>query len=108
MSDDNTHLQNAAQSLNDQMRCGLLASPNGDIMIVHDQRLPSDLEWIEYNQKDNRLFLINDEGHPMDLGLNIDEAMKKNLCHGVEVILAQISDTKIVAKQKVSIVIQDY
>ena len=94
--------------LKDQMSCGLLASPNGDIMIVHDKTLPSSLEWIEYHKDDGKLNLIDEDGNLIDLGIAIDDAMSKNLSHGLEVILAQLNGTQIIATKKVSIVIQDY
>lgn len=106
MSDETSIEQSKA--LNDQMRCGLLASPNGDIMIMHDKKLPSHLEWIEFNKEDNKLYLIDENGMATDLGLTIDEAMRKNLSHGVEVLLTELNDSKIVSQQKVSIVVQNY
>ena len=94
--------------LNEQMRCGVFTNAKGDVLIVHDQKISGELEWVEYNKTESTISLIQDDGGIIDLGIAVDDKMKKNLAHGLMVSLAFIQDKEIVSSQKITMVIQDY
>jgi hypothetical protein len=95
-------------ALNTEMRCGIVTNGKGDILIVHDKEMRSDIQWIEYDEDTETLFLIHEDGLPQDLGIKLTPKLKSNLSHGVDVVLAQIRDKQIVHSQLVSILLQKY
>lgn len=96
------------EKLNAEMRCGILSNAKGEILIIHDKPIRSDIQWVEYNPDEKTFFLIHMDGTSQDLGLEFDQKMIENLKHGTEVALAQIADGKMQSSQKTTLIIQDY
>lgn len=91
-----------------EMRCCIISDPSGQIAIIHDKDIKSELQWVEYDPKDNKLFLIHSEGQVQDLGIYPEEAMKRNLAHGTEVRLLKFEDKQFRSEQTVVLLIKDY
>lgn len=106
--DESLEGYNALQPLSAQMKCGLLATPKGDILILHEKRLPYDLEWVECSVDNKMVYLIDELGNMHDLGVEINDSMIKNLSSGIEITLMQLNEDEIVKVQKVSLIIQNY
>lgn len=100
--------QNVFTPMNTDMRCCIVADPAGNIVIVHDKDIKSALQWIEYDPKDNKLFLIHEEGQIQDLGIYPNDAMKKNIAHGSEIKLVKFSNNLFESEQSVVLLIKDY
>lgn len=89
----------------DTMRCGLLTNAKGDIVILHDQELPTSLEWIEYDPQRNKMTLVFEGGKSQDLGLAIEKKATKNLLQGQKITLSYIKDQKIVSNLDIPLII---
>lgn len=100
--------QPISQHLSKEMRCGIFSNEHGQITIIHDQEIKESVQWVEYNQQDNQLFIIHENGMPQDLGIEIQGQMKENLIGGIEVIMLQLRDEKLVNHRSLTIIIQDY
>ena len=94
--------------LTEEMRCGIFTNAKGEILIIHDKDMPSDVEWIEYNTIEDQFSLIHHDGQTQDLGIKFDTKIKQNLLHGTEVTLALMLDKKIVSSHKAVFVIKEY
>ncbi|NCO03052.1 MAG: hypothetical protein GW903_02535 [Alphaproteobacteria bacterium] len=94
--------------LYEEMRCSILSNPKGDILILHDKLIRSDIQWVEFNTHDLKLSLIHKDGMPQDLGIDIDPVMAMNIKQGNKVQFALLQDKKIVDVKNSTIVIQDY
>ncbi|NCT41052.1 MAG: hypothetical protein GW778_05275 [Alphaproteobacteria bacterium] len=94
--------------LNNEMRCSIVSNSTGDILILHDQKLRSDIQWIDFDVDAKTLSLIHEDGSPQDLGIVLDAKMVSNLSNGLEVSLVRMDNDKAVSRQRVIIVIQEY
>lgn len=90
------------------MKCGMFTNADGQVLLVHDKPVSSDIQWVEYNTDEKKFTLIHEDGSTQDLGIDLNEKSCANLLSGMEVRLAYISNHKIQDVQTVSIVIQDY
>ena len=50
------------ESLSAKMRCGIFTNKQGEILIVHDQKLSGIVDYIEYEIADNKFYLIYEDG----------------------------------------------
>ncbi|NCC61793.1 MAG: hypothetical protein EOM12_12835 [Verrucomicrobiae bacterium] len=108
MDEENATRFSIVEPLGTTMRCGILSNEQGEILIIHDQKIAVTVQWVEFNKNNNKLYLIHDDGTSQDLGIALDSQMKKNLARGVEVTFALLQDKTIVSRHKVSLVVQDY
>lgn len=95
-------------SLEQEMRCSILSNANGDIVILHDQPLTSEIQWIEFNTKSLQLNLVHEDGTNQNLGITIEPKMAQNLKNGTEVQLALLQEDGFQSVYKTTIIIQDY
>lgn len=96
------------KSLNSEMRCGILSNAQGDIIIIHDKEITSDIQWIEYNTSDLSFSLVGRGGIQQDLGLKFDIKMQSNIEQARHVTLIHMTDDDNHKQQKVNLVIQTY
>jgi hypothetical protein len=108
MSDQNTTQTPVLETLNSEMRCGLFTNKEGSLLIVHDKKIRSPVEWVEYDHCDESLSLIHNDGSIQELGLKIDKKTHGNLLHGKEVTIARIEKKEIKSSIKVPIVNKEY
>lgn len=94
--------------LNEVARCGMFTNAQGDVLIIHDKPVDSQIQWIEYDPVQKKLSLILENGLPQDLGLKFDEKTSGNLLNSRDVQISNIIDGKIQNTQTVGIVIQNY
>lgn len=94
--------------LHEEMRCSILSNPKGDILVLHDKLIRSDIQWVEFNVKDLSFSIIHKDGMPQDLGIEIEPVMAMNIKQGTKVQFALLQDKKIVDVKNTTIVIQDY
>lgn len=94
--------------LNTETRCCILSDPHGKIIIVHDKEIRSELQWVEYDRQEHTLNLIHEEGQIQDLGIRLNEAMRKNISHGSEITLVKLESGKLHEERKLVLVIKDY
>ena len=94
--------------LNQEMRCSIISNANGDIVILHEQPLTSEIQWVQFDVKNLCLSLIHEDGSQQKLGIEIKEKMAKNLENGTEVQLVLLQDKEFKNVYKTTIVIQDY
>lgn len=106
MSEDSS--ENAIiQDLNQEMRCGIFTNAKGEVLIIHDQPLKSDIQWIEYAPKEQSFCIIHEDGHIQNLGVPFDKKIKNHLLSGQEVSLAHMVEQKIISTQTVPLIIQE-
>ena len=96
------------ESLNTQMRCGILSNAHGDVVILYDKEIKSDVQWIEYNTSEFSFSLVYEDGSLQDLGLKFDNKMQNNIQQAKEVTLIHIIDGKKHKEQKINLIIQTY
>lgn len=108
MTDENKSDYSTTDTLAIEMRCGIFTNAEGDVMIVHDKEFKEPIQWIEYNQGDNQMFLIYESGAMQDFGVQIDNEMQEHLLHGVKVSVVHLKDKKIQSTQNVVLLIQQY
>lgn len=94
--------------LDQEMRCSILSNANGDIVILYDQPLLSEIQWIEFNTTNLQLNLVHKDGTNQNLGIVIEPKMASNLKNGTEVQLALLQDDGFKSVYKTTLVIQDY
>ncbi len=94
--------------LNSQMRCGIVTNLKGDILIVHDLEIKSEIQWVEFDEVEQKLFLIHEDGMPQDLGIQLDSKMRCNIAQGTSVMITQVVDSQIIAFQETTIIIKNY
>lgn len=93
--------------LNQIMECGLLSNGDGKLLLLYDQDLPHELDYLEYDDLEYTLYLIYQNGIMQDSGLKISEDIADNLSAGTEFILARMQDKKIISYQKAHFVFKD-
>lgn len=96
------------ENLNKEMRCGVFTNSHGQSLIVYDQEITSPIQWVEYDKSDNQLYLVHEDGIPQPMGIDISAAVQDHLLHSQEVMLARVSEKKIIQQNFVPIVIKDY
>lgn len=94
--------------LMEQMRCTLLTNDHGDVIVLHDQPLKSEVQWVEFNEEELSFTIVYEDGNIQPLGIQIALKFGKHISKSTKVQFALVKDKKTVAVQKVSIVIQDY
>lgn len=105
---DETLPENMLQKLSDQTRCCTFSNPNGDVLILHEGELQSEIQWIEYDVSTNDFNLIHEEGSIQNLGTDINSQMTENLLKCEQVILICVIDQKPVSEQIVPMVVKRY
>jgi hypothetical protein len=95
------------QPLSESMRCGIFSNSKGEVLIIYNYTLETTVQWLEFHVGDRSLSIIHETGKIQDLGIKIDNKMKKNIMKCQEVSMAQISDNKIQKTQKISLIIQN-
>lgn len=94
--------------LNQQMRCSIISNANGDIVILHDQPLESEVQWIDFDVVNKSLSIVYEDGSSQFLGIQISDKMVGNLKNGTEVQLALLEGEQFTSVYKTTIVIQEY
>ena len=94
--------------LDQEMRCSILSNANGDIVILHDQPLTSEIQWVEFDITNLQLNLVHEDGTNQNLGIAIEPKMAANLKNGTVVQLALLQNEEFKSVYKTTIVIQDY
>ena len=107
---NNTELESffPHKPLKETMKCGMFTNDKGEVLIIHDQQLISEIQWIEYDPKEQNLSLILENGCIQNMSIELDEKTCSNLSNGIDVKIAYINDRKIQDVLTVSIVVQDY
>ncbi len=96
------------KDLNTQMRCGIFSNAGGDILIVHDQEINNELDYVEYDLSDDSFHLIFTDGRMQSLGIEFDPRMKSNLQQGKEVTLSHLKDKQIIASRKTAFIVRNF
>ena len=96
------------KDLSQEMRCGIFTNPQGEILIIHDKELQSEIQWVEYDPNEQSFSIIHEDGGIQELGIPFNQKIKDNLAHGQEVTLALMVDKKIQSSQKTVFVIRDH
>ncbi len=96
------------RSLSSEMRCFILSDPKGTIVIVHDKDIRSELQWVEYDAQDHSLSLIHEEGQVQDLGIKLNETMRANILHGMDIKLVKLENKVLYPEQSTILIIKDY
>ena len=66
-------------SLMSQMKVDLAISPDSDVWLVHDKKLPEVLKWVEYDLDLETLVLVSLSGKIQDFGMRVPPTVKKYL-----------------------------
>jgi hypothetical protein len=61
------------------------------------------VDYIQYNQKDDKFTLIFENGKMQDIGITLNEKISADLSHGLQVTLAYFVDKKIQSSQTVTL-----
>lgn len=96
------------KNLSTQVKCGIFTNKQGDILIVQDSPLSSEIKYVEYDPANNSFSLVYTNGFTQNLGIDINENMKKNLKQGKEVNFAYIANEKIQSVHTAMLLIQNY
>lgn len=94
--------------LKDEMRCSILSNDDGDILILHDKPLKSDIQWVEFNAHDLTLSLVYEDGTNQNLGVSLPQDMVSDIKKGTIVKLSYLENKAIHSSQETTIIIQDY
>ncbi|MFP4098682.1 MAG: hypothetical protein ACLFP8_08640 [Alphaproteobacteria bacterium] len=108
MSPDETFSDYFLSPMNSTMRCGIFTNGIGEILIIYDQQIPDQIQWVEYDAHDNTLIIVHEEGQAQELGIAVDEKMRNNLLNATEVGFSCVQDKQIKSFHKVNIIIKDY
>jgi len=100
--------ENRPISLITQGRFCMFANPQGQILVFHEEELPSSVLWAEYEQTENKLYLVYEDHPPQEIGIIMDPAMQGKISNGTEVRIGHVKDKKFISGQFVNIVIKDY
>ncbi|MCB9963763.1 MAG: hypothetical protein H6855_01495 [Rhodospirillales bacterium] len=88
------------------MRCGLLTDEGGKALLMHDQEIPTP-DWIEFDEVENKLYLVYEHGVIQDTGLEIDTLTTDNLFETNEITFVHYIEGKAEAQQKVTLVFKE-
>jgi len=108
MEENPPSIPSALKNLSTEMRCGILSNAKGEIVIIHDKEISSEIQWVEYNPQQQIFSLIHSDGTVQNLGLKFDAKMESNLKHGMDVIFAHIVDGTTQSTYKATLVLQEY
>lgn len=87
-------MQHDTSNFKDQSRCGLLSSAGGDVIFFYENDETINFDWAEYDPISSDLtFIIKDE-KVQNSGLNIKDAMAKNLQKSCEIIVFNSKNTQ--------------
>lgn len=92
---------NLLEPLNKEMRCGIFTNANGRIVIIHDQKIKKNLEWVEYDGMMQEMHLIYDDGTMQNLGISMPNGMLAKLSQGDLVYLLHLVGGEIQSSQEV-------
>lgn len=95
-------------NLSDKMRCGIFTNASGDVMIVHDRPLISDVNWVEFDDGDNSVSIIYEHGEIQPLGISFDKKMVENLKKAGCIELMYFSAGQVIGKISVSFIVKNY
>ncbi|MEM8834019.1 MAG: hypothetical protein AAGB32_05715, partial [Pseudomonadota bacterium] len=90
---DITHEDNC----DSKMDCGVFTSKEGNILIVHDKPLQSDVEWVQYDPEHQKIYIVCDDGELLDTGIDLNQDTLSHLSNGQKVFLSLVQDKKIVS-----------
>ncbi len=96
------------KALSQKMKCGLLSSDEGDLLILHDKELDTTIQWVEFKPDIKELHIIHENGASQNLGVLLDDMTIENLERGQIICLAYVRDQEILNTQNVSLIIQNY
>lgn len=88
------------------MDCGLFTNAKGEILLVHYNNLPDEIDYMQYDPAYLTFSLIYENGQMQKLGLTMEDRINSNLVNGTEVTLARMKDKKFVSAQKVIFLIE--
>lgn len=98
----------ALASMDAEMKCCALTTPDGGILICHDKETYSPVYWVEYDKSDDSFTFIYKGGTVQPLGLKINKQMRENMSHGERVTIAHMVDTEIKSTQIALLIVKDY
>lgn len=91
-----------------QMKCRIYATPKGEIILTHEEKLPFIPQWVECDLNTAEITIIHDNGDIKNLGINLTPEILKNIKIAEEITFAHITENEIKSFQTVKIVIQNY
>ncbi|MFK7839162.1 MAG: hypothetical protein AB8B83_02430 [Bdellovibrionales bacterium] len=92
--------------LQESMRCCMFTNANGDIMIVHETPLLSEIQWVEFYPETGAFNLVHEEGRIQALGIELADNAVSNISKGQEVTLVHFESKAVAATQKATLLIQ--
>jgi hypothetical protein len=67
------------KTLSDLMKIALIIHEDGLIWVFHDKKLPDELDWVDFDADENKIYFIGKRGIPMNLGLKMKGNQFENL-----------------------------
>lgn len=94
--------------LSTEMRCSLVSNKHGDIVLLHENPLHDEVDWIEFHPSQSSLTIIYTDGITQEFGHPVEAGMAQNIQHGTMVQVTLIQEKIIKQIQKTTFLIQDY
>lgn len=80
------------QNLSDMMDVELLVSPVGNAMVMHMGDFEEDYVWAQYNQYDQSIEFVTEEGAVQGLGIQVQNSMSDPLKKVKELFLVKVHE----------------
>lgn len=96
------------KSVADQMRCAVFLNKVGQVFVVHDQEVPTPVQWVEYDDMDQSFNIIHRHGRLQGVGLDVKKDLRHALLHSREILLVYMKDKQVHSGQKALLIVRDY
>lgn len=78
-----------------RMKVDVAVSPDGKVLVLHDQPFPSYLEWVEFDAETGEMTFVTSEGKIQGLGLTIFAPMNKHVAKAHDVCTICVRNNEI-------------
>lgn len=95
------------QNLNANMKCGVFTNADGTVVFVHDQQLPGEVGWVEFDPQQDDFMFIHENGKSQQSGVKLSKQTKKNLLEASEINVVLIQNKKLISQKTVSFIIHE-
>jgi hypothetical protein len=87
-------------------RVDLIVKPNGELWLFHDKKSEDLIAWAEFDEEEQSLSLIKEDGVAQDLGMSIPPLMATYLRNSKTLHLSYIENNKVKEEIEIPITIR--
>lgn len=88
--------------------CGVLTNEEGDIVLVHEHKITEEVDWVEYDKKEDQFIIVYKNSIPKLFPYEITPFIQSNILKGEKVIIGFLENEKVFSTHEVPLILREF